>query len=170
MLIYDPALDPYHSAIRILSIAMSSAKRQIELSVDAARIADYFLVYPYKMIGFRFPAEHRSIRAAVKETENHYRQALGTRAAFERMRPIFFAALSGLVAANLIDVAGLKRGILGLTESDIPDDLAAAVARFQERQTVVGRFVLSDLLAMPPNGNNGLKHRSSLIDHRYDIA
>ena len=77
MLIYDPALDPYHSAIRILAIAMSSAKRRIELSIDAARIADYFLVYPYKMIGFRFPAEFRTMRAAVKETKNHYRHALG---------------------------------------------------------------------------------------------
>lgn len=170
MLIYDPALDPYHSAIRILAIAMSSAKRRIELSIDAARIADYFLVYPYKLIGFKFPAEFRTMRAAVKETENPYRHASGTRVAFERMRPIFFAALSGLVAANLIDVAGLKRGILALAESDMPDDLAAAVARFQERQTVVGKYVLSDLLAIPTNGDNGLKHRSNLIEHRYDIA
>lgn len=170
MLIYDPALDPYHSAIRILAIAMSSAKLRIALSIDAARIADYFLVYPYKMVVFRFPAEFRTMRAAVKETENPYRHASGTRAAFERMRPIFFAALSGLVAADLIDAAGLKHGILALTESDMPDDLAAAVARFQERQTVVGKFVLSDLLAMPTNGDNGLKHRSSLIEHRYDIA
>ena len=170
MLIYDPALDPYHSAIRILAIAMSSAKREIELSIDAARIADYFLVYPYKMISFKFPNEFRTMRTAVKEAENPYRHATGNRAAFERMRPIFFAALSGLVAANLVDVSGLKRGILVLTENDVPDDLAAAVDRFQERQTVVGKFVLSDLLSMPANGDNGLKHRSNLIEHRYDIA
>jgi hypothetical protein len=149
---------------------MSSAKRRIELPIDATRIADYFLVYPYKMISFKFPTEFRTIRAAVKETENPYRHASGTRAAFERMRPIFFAALSGLVAANLIDAAGLKRGVLALSDSAVPDDLAAAVARFQERQTVVGKFVLSDLLAMSTTGDNGLKHRSGLIEHRYDIA
>jgi len=170
MLIYDPALDPYHSAIRTLAIAMSSAKRRIELSIDAARIADYFLVYPYEMISFRFPAEFQTIRAAVKETENPYRNASGTRTAFERMRSIFFAALSGLVAANFIDADGLKRGVLALSDSPMPGDLAAAIARFQERQTVVGKFVLSDLLTMPTNGYNGLKHRSSLIEHRYDIA
>ncbi len=170
MLIYDQALDPYHCAIRILAIAMSSAKLRIELTIDATRIADYFLVYPYKMIGFKFPAEFRTMRTAVKETENPYRDAAGTRAAFERMRPIFFSALSGLAAAELIDVVGLKRGILVFTESAIPDDLAAAVARFQARQTVVGKFVLSDLLTIPANGDNGLKHRSSLIEHRYDIA
>jgi hypothetical protein len=170
MLIYDPALDPYHSAIRILAIAQSSAERRPELSVDAARIADYFLIYPYELIGFRFPAEFRSMRAAVKKIENPYRRASGTRAAFERMRPIFFAALSGLVAANLIDAASLKRGALVLSEKAMPDDLVAAIARFLKRQTDVGKFILSDLLAMPTNGDDGLKHRSSLIEHRYDLA
>lgn len=170
MLIYDPALDPYHSAIRILAIAKSSVERGIELTVDAARIADYFLVYPYKLIGFRFPSEFKGIRAAAKAAENPYRHALGSRAVFERMRPIFFAALSGLVASEFVDVDELRRGILALTDRDVPNDLAEAVATFQVRQSTVGKFVLSDLIAIPPNGDNGLKHRSSLIEHRYDPA
>ena len=127
MLIYDPALDPYHSAIRILAIAISSTKWQIELSIDAARIADYFLAYPYKMINFKFPAEFRTMRSAVKDTENPYRYASGTRVAFERMRPIFFAALSGLVAANLIDGAGLKRGVLVLRSEEHTSELSHVV-------------------------------------------
>lgn len=170
MLIYDPALDPYHSAIRILAIVMSSAKQRIELSIDAARIADYFLAYPSKLVGFRFPPEFVAMRTAAREAENPYRHASGTRAAFERMRPIFFSALSGLAAANLIAPSELKRGILGLSDGDLPNELAAAVTRFQARQTTVGIFILSDLLAMPANGNDGLKHRSSLLEHRYDLA
>lgn len=43
MLIYDPALDPYHTAVRILVISISATARGAELTVDAARIADYFL-------------------------------------------------------------------------------------------------------------------------------
>ncbi|WP_143752283.1 ABC-three component system middle component 5 [Burkholderia sp. SRS-W-2-2016] len=170
MLIYEPALDPYHGAIRILAVAKSSSRININLSIDAARIADYFLVYPYKMLSFTFPAEYRSMRTAAKDTENPYRSTSGNRTAFERMRPIFFAALSGLVAANLLDADLLKRGILSLSGNDLPADLAAAVARFQDRQTVVGKFVLSDFLKLPVNGNNGLKHRSGLIEHRYDPA
>lgn len=170
MLIYDPALDPYHTAVRILAIALSSARRKIDLALDAARIADYFLAYPYKLTDFRFPSEFRAIRAAVKEAENPYRHVPGNRAAFERMRPIFFSSLSGLAAAGFLDEAGLKRGVLSLSAGAIPNDLAIAVARFQERQNVVGKFILSDLLAMPTSGENGLKHRSSLIEHRYDLA
>ncbi len=170
MLIYDPALDPYHTAVRILAITISAAARGAELTVDAARIADYFLAYPYKMANFKFPAEFKAIRAAVKETENPYRHANGNRAAFERMRPIFFAALSGLVASDLIQVGALKRGILAQTSHPMPDELASAVQRFHARQTTIGKFLLSDFLAIPATGENGLKHRSNLIEHRYDIA
>lgn len=170
MLIYDPALDPYHSAVRILAIAIASTKQLIELPIETVRIADYFLVYPYQMINFRFPKEFRSMRSAVKEAENPYRHASGSRSAFERMRPIFFASLSGLVAANLIDGTELKHGNIKLTEAYVPDDLAAAVTRFQTRQSSVGNFVLSNLIKMPINGDDGLKHRSGLIEHRYDIT
>lgn len=170
MLIYDPALDPYHSAIRVLTIAIAAENKAIELTLDAARIADYFLVYPAKIINFTFPAQLKSLRAAAKELENPYRQTLGNRATFEKMRPIFLSALSGLVAAGFIDEDALKRGVLKPSNMELPEDLAAAVNRFQIRQTTVGKFVLSDMLAMRPNGDNGLKHRSKLIEHRYDIV
>jgi len=170
MLIYDQALDPYHSAIRILTIATAAKTKQIEVSLDTARIADYFLVYPSKIINFTFPTQFRAIRTAAKEAENPYRQTAGNKATFERMKPIFLSALSALVAAGFIDGGKLEYGVLILLDVDIPVDLAAAVERFQTRQTIVGKFVLSDMIAMKPNGDSGLKHRSKLIEHRYDIV
>lgn len=170
MLIYDPALDPYHSAIRILAIATAAKTKQLELTLDAARIADYFLIYPSKIIHFTFPTQFKGIRTAAKEAENPYRQTVGNKSTFERMRPIFLSALGGLVAAGFIDADELKRGILDLLDVKIPDDLAAAVERFETRQTAVGKFVLSEMIAMRPNGDSGLKHRSKLIEHRYDIV
>jgi hypothetical protein len=170
MLIYDPALDPYHSAVRILSILLAAAQREIVVSVDAARIADYFLVYPYKIRSFRLPTDFKDIRKAATESDNPYRRSTGARAAFERMRPIFFSALTGLVAAGLVDEEALKDGPLSLSRTDLPPDLLAAIERFQGRQTKVGHFVLSELIRIPSNGINGLKDRSGLIEFRYDIA
>lgn len=170
MLIYDPALDPYHCAIRVLAIAESAGNKAIELTLDAARIADYFLVYPAKLVSFRFPDEFKSVRADAKLAENPYRQASGNRATFERMRPIFFAALSGLVAAGFVDGAAVREGTLLRTSEVLPETLAAAVDRFQTRQPSAGSFVLSGLLEISPNGKDGLKHRSGLIEHRYDIV
>jgi hypothetical protein len=170
MLIYDPALDPYHSAVRILAIGKAAKGRQASVSVDATRIADYFLVYPYKIRSFRLPPEFGAMRKAANESDNPYRRAAGSRAAFERMRPIFLAALTGLVAADLVDGGALKGGLLVLSDTTWPDDLVAAVSQFDARQNTVGRFVLTDFLAMPSNGAGGLKDRSGLIEHRYDIA
>jgi hypothetical protein len=169
MLIYDPALDPYHTVVRILTLAKSASNIENELTIDAARIADYFLVYPAKMLAFRMPLEHRHIRTAAKMLENPYRHAAGMKTSFERMRSIFFAALSGVAAAGLIDIESLKRGVISLSATPIPVDLDAAIQRFEARQNSVGKFVLGYLITMNPNGQNGLKHRSSLIEHRYDI-
>lgn len=169
MLIYDPALDPYHTSIRLLTIARAAQIIKKEITLDTVRIADYFLVYPTKLLSFRMPQDHIQIRAAAKLLENPYRHAAGMKTSFERMRPIFFATLSGLAAAELIDVNDLKRGVLSLSASPQPQDLEAAVQRFEIRQNTVGKFVLKKLVAMNPNGQNGLKHRSGLLEHRYDI-
>lgn len=170
MLIYDQALDPYHTSIRLMAILNAAAERSIPLSVDAARIADYFLVYPSKMEDFTFPAEFRNIRTAVKESDNPYRSAPGVRAAFERMRPVFVAALSGLIAKKYIREDGFSSGVIQPTGATIPEVFQAAIDRFRTRQTTVGKFILSDLLDMPANGEKGLKHRSRLIEYRYDIT
>lgn len=170
MLIYDQALDPYHTSIRLMAILDAAKERSVQLSIDAARIADYFLVYPSKMSEFTFPAEFRNIRNAVKESGNPYRNAPGMRAAFERMRPIFTAALSGLVAAKYVKDEAFSSGLIQLSDSALPDLFQAAISRFRTRQTAVGKFILSDLLDMPANGERGLKYRSRLIEYRYDIA
>lgn len=170
MLIYDQALDPYHTSIRLMAILRAAEERSVQLSVDAARIADYFLVYPSKMDGFIFPTEFRNIRNAIKETGNPYRNAPGIRAAFERMRPIFVAALSGLIAAQFVKDDAFSSDLIHSDTSEIPDTFQAAVDRFRARQTTIGKFILSDLLDIPANGDKGLKHRSRLIEYRYDIV
>lgn len=168
MLIYDQALDPYHCAVRILALINSAGEMQTDLTVDATRIANYFLVYPQQMLNFTFPAEFLSIRAAAKKMQNPYRHTSGDKITFERMRPIFIAALSGLVAADLADVHALKQGLIKPTERDLPSALANAVRRFRDRQTDVGKFLLSEFLLLQTHGSNGIKHRSGLLEYRYD--
>lgn len=170
MLIYDQALDPYHTSIRLMALSNAAKERSTTLSVDAARIADYFLVHPFKMRDFVFSAEFRNIRAAVKESENPYRNAPGMRATFERMRPIFVSALSGLIAKEYVKEDAFGSGVIRLAEVTIPDALQATIDKFRARQTTVGKFILSDFLDIPANGEKGLKHRSHLIEYRYDIA
>lgn len=108
------------------------------------------------------------MRTMARDTQNPYRSASGDKVAFERMRPIFVAAVSGLVAAKLLEPTSLERGIVQLTKTPVPQGLVDAVTRFHDRQTDIGNFLLSDFLRLPTNGNNGIKSRSGLIEHRYD--
>ncbi|AJK47375.1 ABC-three component system middle component 5 [Burkholderia plantarii] len=170
MLIYNPALDPYHCAIRLMSLALASEKLNVELTTDLARIGDYFLAYPAKLARFTLPNEFRGLRAKAKELENPYRNSAGDKIAFDRMHPIFFAALSGLVASGLVEVSAMKRGVVVRSEGEIPGAIAQAVADFTARQTEVGEFILSEFMKIPTSGNNGIKHRSGLLEHRYDIV
>ncbi|MCZ8403614.1 hypothetical protein O9570_19325 [Achromobacter xylosoxidans] len=168
MLIYDPALDPYHGAVRLLTLVTAASEQKIDLTLDAARLADYFLVYPYKLHAFRFPDEFKSMRTAVKEAENPYRNASGNRVAFERMRPIFLSTLSGLAAAAIIDDDKVKQGLIRRSHKMLPPELVSAIQHFRQRQSAVGNFVLSKFISIPTNGKDGLKHRSGLLEYRYD--
>jgi hypothetical protein len=170
MLIYDYALDPYHCAIRILTICTYGNAEKRLFQVDSVRILDYFLVYPSKLASSRLPLEHKSIRKQVRDIENPYRHSPGKRAAFERMKSIFHAASSGLGAAGMIDIDLLERGILKLNPNNIPPEMESAVHRFKARQSTVGNFILAVLSAYPVNGADGLKNRSGLLEYRYDIA
>lgn len=168
MLIYDPNRDPYHCAIRILAVLDNRALQA--LPIESVRIADYYLAYPSKIADIRLPQQFRYIRTQAKKLTNPYRHPLGIKASFERLRPIFLAAASGLVAAGFVDEVEFKNGQLKATDKSLPEALRAAVSSFLARESDVRKFVVSQLLEIPLLGNDGLKHRSGLAEHRYDSA
>jgi hypothetical protein len=167
MLIYDPTVDPYHCAIRILAIIEHGATS--ELHVDSVRIADYYLAYPSKVADIRLPNHQRGIRKQSKLLATPYRNPFEAKSTFERMRPIFQAALSCLVAAGYLDAEKLKRGLVARGAS-LPDDLSVAVSGFLVRQSLIREFVIKELTTIPLLGANGLKDRSGLLEYRYDPA
>lgn len=170
MLIYDYALDPYHCAIRLLAICLCQEKRRdSSLSLEKARILDYYLVYPSKLAAVRLPIEHKAMRTAANQAINPYRHSPSKRAAFDRMRPIFYAAASALAAVGYIDSDAFAQGFLKFSNIKFPPELSAAIDRYNKRQSSVGNFVISVLSEIPLNGIDGLKHRTGLLEHRYDI-
>lgn len=170
MLIYDYALDPYHCAIRIITLCLFSESAIDNLDAEHARILDYYLVYPSKIEAARLPPELKSIRTAAKAAANPYRNSPSKRSAFERMKPVFYSAASGLAAAGYLNITLYERGILSCSSHDVPEELLAAAQRFRARQSKIGNFIFSDLLSLPLNGADGLKHRTGLLEHRYDIV
>ncbi|WP_310449008.1 ABC-three component system middle component 5 [Sulfuritalea sp.] len=166
MLIYDPTLDPYHCSIRILSILERCNAKS--LPVESVRIADYYLAFPATIADMRLSSDHLRIRKISRGLINPYRNPLKQRAAFERMRPIFQAAVSSLIAAGFLDDQEEKKGVLARSSSDLPEALRATIESFVARQRPIREFIVKELTAIPLLGPSGLKDRSGLMEHRYD--
>lgn len=165
MLIYDPSQDPYHSAVRILAILRANPQG---MPTDTVRIADFYLAYPSALEDFRFPSQFRKMRTLAKKYQTPYRRpALGW-VTFERMRPIFIAAVSGLVAAKYVTAEAVKVGRLIPLLQNVPADLNKACGSYLERYSGIRSFISAELASLPLLGNEGLKARSNLLEHRYD--
>jgi hypothetical protein len=167
VLIYDPSQDVYHAAIRILTVLTEG---QANLALDTVRIADYYLVFPAALDHFRFLPKHRGIRALARAQYSPYRRPAGAWVTFERMRPIFMAAVSCLAAAGYVDPDQAKVGRLALTSRPLVEPIQEAVATYLTRQARLRAFIAKELTALPLLGKDGLKDRSGLLEYRYDVV
>lgn len=167
MLIYDPALDSYHTAIRILSIL----DKNIEgLEIDLVRILDFYLAYPSKVQEIRLPTQFRYAKKEAGRINTVYRKPPSGKTQFERMKPVFVAALHGLVAAGFLNTNFIKNGILLINFEKIPTDLRIAMQAFVSRQQTIKTFIIESLPTISLYGAGGLKERTGLLDFKYDIV
>ena len=166
MLIYDPTLDPYHCAIRILAISENASISHLPL--DSVRIAVFYLAYPSKVAEIRLPSNLVKIRKCARVLATPYRNPFDVKASFERMYPIFHAAVLTLAAAGYIDSDRMRQGVIQRTDKAFPADLSNVLQEFMGREREIREFIARELTAIPLRGVDGLKHRSGLLEHRYD--
>lgn len=165
MLIYDPALDPYHSAIRILTIL----EKHLEgLDIELVRVLDFYLAYPSKIFEITLPMEFKFVKSYAKDLITPYRRAPIGKSQFERMKPIFTAALHGLVAADYLDKENLNNGKLILNQQKIPSEILQAIKNYSSRDGQIKDFIIESLPRIKFYGPNGLKHRTGLLGYKYD--
>ena len=84
------------------------------------------------------------------------------------MQPIFLTAMSTLIAAGLIKQDSFKKGMIEIVDKSLPPDLHTAVESFLSRGTEIKQFIINDLTTIKLFGVDGLKHRTGLMEFRYD--
>lgn len=166
MLVYHPAFDAYHCVFRLLAILES--REQIES--DRLRILDFVLCFPAVVGDFRLPQKAMAIRKPAKLADNVYRTPLNSRATFGVLSASQEGALACLAAASFIAPNNLNEGIVVRTSSPLPDGLAQQCAKLKEREHLFFQQILPVLLDISLFGNDGLKARSGLLEHRYDTV
>lgn len=166
MLIYHPAFDAYHCIFRML--AVTECVNQLE--VDKARLLDFYLLFPAAVASVRLPTTLREARKLAKSATNVYHDPLNPATTFREMRHIQEAALKCIAASGLIDIKRFEAGFVSRTDAKIPDELKRKVDEFLTGRQPIADFVLNGLAEIPLRGHDGLKHRTELMEHKYDVA
>lgn len=166
MLIYHPAYDAYHCVFRMLAVA----ERVTHAEVDKARLLDFYLVFPGAIGKMRLPSEMRSLRQLAAGAANVYRDPVSTASAFLEMRHIQEAALKSIAASGLIKIDSYSAGYVERTSAALPETIERKVQEFLSINSSVVDAVLNELAKIPLLGQNGLKHRSQLMEYRYDVV
>lgn len=168
MLIYDQSKDPYHSAVRALGI--SEALGADALEVPKLTILDLAVTFPALLRHFRLPRDLQDLKKLDLARPSVFRPAPASHAAVEAIRAIQAVALATLASGQVIRADSLRRGLFARTDREIPDALREAVASWVARDADQKQAIILGLSRIPLNGPDGLKHRTGLMEHRYDAA
>lgn len=166
---YQEALDPYHTLFRLLRIGSLVGTEQ-SLVVDVIRIIDFYLLFPFRIQGFRLKPEHRRYRAMSKRYEAHkpYGSFPGDRSVFARMTPIQSASLATASHKGIIDPQEWSRERVKFLAFELPKEMGERIASLNAEQEDILEFLSAVITDYPVMGDNGIKARSDLLEHRYD--
>lgn len=166
MLIYDPALDPYHGAVRLLAICKTVSE---PIPVETAQILDFVLLFPTVLMEATLPRGMLGLRRKAATRANPFRAPPRSKAAVDSIRAIQATAASTLAVAKIIKSEELRAGVISLSDG-LPPEMARAVDSYLGSDADYRTEVIKLLATIPPRGREGLKHRTKLLEYRYDTA
>lgn len=168
MLIYDQALDPYHCAVRALGISFLIGTESSEL--ETLRILDVVLTFPTMLSEIRLTRETLHLRKLSIAAPNPFRPPPKGLSSIEAIRSIQAVAIATLASAGLIGATELAKGVFARSKMTLPIELKVAIDAWLDRDGKDKKEIVTFLGAIPLSGEDGLKHRTKLLEHRYDPA
>ena len=164
MLIYHPALDPYHCTFRMLQVLGYAPERQYDKR--ALRILDFYAVFPHLISNIRLRREHMKWRKRFLGLDNPYWFGGEPALVFAQMEPLQETAQNLLYAQGLTDPSlypgSIKLVIDAFRRLTLPASTSMSGDLLEFLVTILGEF--------PFHGYGGLKDRTGLMEHRYDAA
>ncbi len=166
MLIYHPAFDAYHCVFRLLKLV----QHLNDIEVSKLRILDFYLVFPSEVSKVRL-SDNNQIKKTATSLQNVFHGPVNATQTFRDMHDLQIAAINSLIASNIIDGAQAELGIIHRTSLQLPDlTIETTDLELSEQENIIFKFILNDLSNLPLNGTDGLKHRTGLMEFRYDNA
>jgi hypothetical protein len=166
MLIYHPAYDAHHCIFRSLLI-MTRCK---VIEAEKLRILDFYLCFPSELKDIRLAKGYGDARKISQNMKNEYHGPVNKKLVFRDLEHIQLAAFRTIAASRLVDAAEYESGLMRRTDIHVPTELGEALNTAAEEQKTVLNFVIETLADIPLRGDNGLKHRTGLMEYRYDVV
>ena len=140
------------------------------IEADKLRILDFYLCFPSEIKEIRLTRGYGDARKLARTLTNKYHGPVNRKLVFRDMKHIQLAAFRTIAASRLANAEEYEAGLIHRTEINFPDELEAALQMAAKNQESILNFITGTLAEIPLHGNNGLKHRTGLMEYRYDVA
>lgn len=167
MLIYHPAYDVNHGMFRMLRLLDSNPAQ--EMQWDTYRILDFYYLFPHLLVSARLPQSMSARKKAFGRLGSAYTRIPSPRQFLRQLEGIHETIARSLAAKGFVEASKLNARLLSRTELPLPASISQSFSDALSDQLLVNLLAV-DLAEIPLTGENGLKRRTGLLEHRYDAA
>lgn len=166
MLVYHPAYDAYHCLFRMMAIIEKTG----ELEIEKLKILDFYILFPSLLSNVKMPRQFTKVKKTAERYHNAYHDPLNPVMIFKEMRKIQDAAIKCMVATGYISSEDLSKGFIVRTEKTLPHKISSDMKEFLDSKEPFSSFITESMAKFHLTGPDGLKSRTQLMEHRYDIS
>lgn len=164
MLIYHPAFDSSNCCYRLITL-FKNLTPSILLEKDRLKIIDFYMVFPKKLSATRVPNEFKKLKLELRKIDDTYRPCNNPFFMAKKMSGIQEQVLNKLVSNKILKFdtnSNLYSRGENFSKIMINGNLSPLFSKETER------VFLNYLTTYPLKGKDGIKHRTLLMEYRYD--
>lgn len=163
MIIYNHAYDIYNCAFRILALLYKSGQ---SFSIEQIKIFDFIIAFPEMLYIARLP---KGIKKGKRVQNNQYISPQNHQKVFYIAENFQIAALNHLAALSIIDKDEYARKTVCLADDMLlPKEVILQINHIGSNSEKAIDICINHLYNIPVNGIDGLKHRTKVMEYRYD--
>lgn len=171
MIVYNQALDLYHTIYRFLQF-LNRFESDALIEVERLRIWDFYLLFPGKVHDIRLKQNESDIRKIRKEfirdVNNPYERISEDRKIFEKIKPYQLAALNCIASYGIIDKSLLNQQRISIVQKETLNEFVNKFEKLSAKENNVISLMTSHFFQISLFGPDGLKNRTNLMESKYD--
>lgn len=170
-LTFQPAFDVFHTCFRMLRLR-SLMSLDTAWNYDQLRIADYYLLFFFRLEYVRLNNKHRAIKKLAKDDKSgvRYENQPDDKLIFDRMAPIQLAAMSTLVESGYFSLKEFDVKLVRPLENRLAEALESRIDEINLADKEILQAINVLVTEYGLLGKDGLKARTGLLEYRYDAV